>query len=40
MKGRSLADQRSHELNMPLLDHLIIADDQFRQVGNWGWSDD
>jgi DNA repair protein RadC len=27
----------SHELDVPLLDHLIIAGDQLREVGEWGW---
>jgi DNA repair protein RadC len=27
----------SHELDVPLLDHLIIAGDELREVGEWGW---
>jgi DNA repair protein RadC len=29
----------SHELDVPLLDHLIVAGDKLREVGEWGWGD-
>ena len=27
----------SHELDVRLLDHLIVAGDQLKEVGEWGW---
>jgi DNA repair protein RadC len=27
----------SHELAVPLLDHLIIAGDELIEIGEWGW---
>ena len=29
----------SHELDVPLLDHLVVAGDEIREIGAWGWDD-